>query len=342
MEAIVTETVTITLDELHDLGIKVLEDNGFSKAHARSINASIWACQRDECHSHGAYRLISCVNTIRAGKISPDAEPEISDRAPGIIRIDAKGAYSLLSFEKGRPLLVEKARKNGIAALAINDCHHFSALWPEVEALTTDGLAAISLTNGMSTVAPAGGTKPVFGTNPFAFGWPRPNGNPYVFDFATSVVARGEVELHLRAGKSIPEGWAIDAEGKPTTDPAHALQGALLTFGSYKGSAISTMIELLCGGLIGDLLSPEAREFDPSGSVTPRGGELVIAFDPVSFLGADAEHHRQRAERIFKEITDQGARLPSERRYEARARNLASGTVTIPRKLYEDIRALLK
>lgn len=336
-----TETVTITLDELRTLGIDVLEKNGFSKDHAKSINDSIWACQRDECHSHGAYRLISCVNTIRAGKISPDAEPEISDRAPGIVRIDAKGAYSLLSFAKGRPLLVEKARKNGIAALAINNCHHFSALWPEVEALTTDGLAAIALTNGMSTVAPAGGTKPLFGTNPFAFGWPRPNGNPYVFDFATSVVARGEVELHERAGQSIPEGWAIDADGNSTTDPSEALKGALLTFGSYKGSAISTMIELLCAGVIGDFLSSEARDFDPKGSVTPRGGELVIAFDPVAFLGADAAHHAQRAERIFNEITEQGARLPSQRRYEARARNLASGSVTLPRKLYEDIRALL-
>lgn len=337
-----TETVTLTLDELRTLGVNVLEANGFSRDHARSINESIWACQRDECHSHGAYRLISCVATLRAGKISPDAEPEISDRAPGIVRVDAKGAYSLLSFERGRPLLAEKARKQGIAALAINNCHHFSALWPEIEALTSDGLAAIALTNGMSTVAPAGGTRPVFGTNPFAFGWPRPNGNPYVFDFATSVVARGEIELHKRTGSPIPEGWAVDAKGQPTTDPARALEGALLTFGTYKGSAVSTMIELLCGGLIGDLLSPEAREFEPSGNVTPRGGELVIAFNPVSFLGADAEHHRQRAERIFREITDQGARLPSERRYEARARSLASGTVTIPRKLYEDIRALLK
>ncbi len=336
----VAENVTITLDELRTLGVGVLEANGFSKDHARTINESIWACQRDECHSHGAYRLISCVETVRAGKISPDAEPEISHPAPGIVRIDANGAYSLLSFEVGRPLLVEKARKQGVAVLAINHCYHFSALWPEVEALAEDGVAAIAMTPGMSTVAPAGGTKPVFGTDPFAFAWPRPNGNPYVFDFATSVVARGEVELHKRAGKPIPLGWAIDADGQPTTDATRALEGALLTFGSYKGTAIATMIELLAGPLIGDLLSPEAKEHDAGAGVTPYRGELIIAFDPVSFLGAEADRHLQRAERIFEEITSQGARLPSERRYEARARSLESGTVTIPRKLYDDIRAL--
>lgn len=337
-----TNSTTLTLDELRQLCVGVLEVNGFSKDHARTIAEVIWAGQRDECHSHGAYRLISCVETMRAGKISPDAVPEIHDPAPGIVRVDAKGAYSLLSFERGRPLLVEKARRQGIAALAINHCYHFSALWPEVEALAADGVAAIAMVPGMSTVAPAGGTKPVFGTNPFAFAWPRPNGHPYVFDFATSVVARGEVELHKRAGKPIPLGWGIDSAGQPTTDPAAALDGALLTFGTYKGTAIATMIELLAGPLIGDFLSLEAKDYDAGANVIPYRGELIIAFDPATFLGADADQHRQRAERVFEAITGQGARLPSERRYEARARSLESGTVTIPRKLHEDILALYK
>lgn len=337
-----TDTTTLTLEELRKLCVGVLEANGFSKDHARTIAEVVWAGQRDECHSHGAYRLISCVETMRAGKISPDAVPEVYDHAPGIVRVDAKGAYSLLSFEKGRPLLVEKARRQGIAALAINHCYHFSALWPEVEALAADGVAAIAMVPGMSMVAPAGGTKPVFGTNPFAFAWPRPNGQPYVFDFATSVVARGEVELHKRAGKPIPLGWGIDKAGQPTTDPAAAIDGALLTFGTYKGTAIATMIELLAGPLIGDFLSLEAKAYDAGANVTPYRGELIIAFDPSTFLGAGADRHRQRAEHLFDAITGQGARLPSERRYAARARNLKSGTVTIPRKLHEDILALYK
>jgi len=101
-------------------------------------------------------------------------------------------------------------------------------------------------------VAPAGGTKPVYGTNPMAFAWPRAGKPPMVFDQASSASARGEIQLHLRDGKPLPEGWAIDAEGKPTTDPQAALGGAQLTFGGYKGAAIALMVELLAGALIGE------------------------------------------------------------------------------------------
>jgi LDH2 family malate/lactate/ureidoglycolate dehydrogenase len=100
----------------------------------------------------------------------------------------------------------------------------------------------------------------LLGTNPFAFGWPREGQLPYVFDFATSVAARGEIELHRRAGTTLPEGWAIDAEGRPTTDPETALAGAMLSFGGHKGSAIGTMIELLAGIMIGDLTSRGALD----------------------------------------------------------------------------------
>jgi LDH2 family malate/lactate/ureidoglycolate dehydrogenase len=235
---------------------------------------------------------------------------------------------------------VEKARKIGLAALAINNCFHFSALWPEVEAICQDGLVALAMTPSHSWVAPAGGTRPVFGTNPIAFAWPRPNRPPFVFDFATSAIARGEIELHRRAGKPLPLGWAIDGEGKPTTDPAAALAGAMLAFGGHKGSALSAMIELMAGPLIGDLLSSESMDFDAGVGAAPCHGELILAFDPSVFLGEDVSRHLQRAEQMFASIVEQGARLPSQRRYEARARSLVEG-VRIPRALYDDLQALL-
>ncbi|MGP9687344.1 MULTISPECIES: Ldh family oxidoreductase [Halomonas] len=119
-----------------------------------------------------------------------------------------------------------------MAALAINNSFHFSALWSEVEALSAEGLVALAMTPSHPFVSPAGGTLPLLGTNPIAFSWPRPGGMPYTFDFATSVVARSEIELHRRAGKSIPHGWAIYDEGNSTTDPVAALAGAMLPFGS--------------------------------------------------------------------------------------------------------------
>lgn len=153
----------------------------------------------------------------------------------------------MLAFDVGRPILIEKARAHGLAAMAINRCCHFSAIWPEVEDIAADGIAALCMLPSHSFVAPAGGTKPVFGTNPIAFAWPRSDLYPYVFDFATSAVARGEIELHRRADKEIPPGWALDSSGRSTTDPAAALAGSMLTFGGHIGSALSTMIELLEG-----------------------------------------------------------------------------------------------
>tara|TARA_R110002020_G_scaffold133556_1_gene297993 strand:+ start:118 stop:1137 length:1020 start_codon:yes stop_codon:yes gene_type:complete len=337
-----TDTASLRLDEAYDLCVAVLTTSGFSADHARAIAKVICAGQRDECHSHGLYRLLGCVRTIKTGKVNGVAVPEVFDHAPGIVRVDAKGGYSLLAFELGRGMLIDKARKSGIAALAINHCSHFSALWPEVEALADDGVVAMAMTPSHNWVAPFGGSKPVFGTNPLAFAWPRPDGHPFVFDFATSTVARGEIELHRRAGKPIPLGWAVDADGTPTNDADKALAGAMTVFGGHKGSALSTMIELMAGPLIGDLSSIESNAYDNGAGAAPYHGELLLAFDPTAFTGADARQHAQRAELIFDAIIDQGARLPSQRRYAARARSLSAGTVQIPATLLAEIRDLLK
>ncbi|HWT96109.1 MAG TPA: Ldh family oxidoreductase, partial [Terriglobales bacterium] len=223
------------------------------------------------------------------------------------------------------PLLAERAREVGVAALAINDAVHFSALWLEVEALTARGLACMVMCPSYSTVAPAGGNKPLLGTNPFAFGWPRAGQPPYVFDFATSVAARGEIELHRRAGKQLPEGWAIDADGQPTTDPEKALAGAMLSFGGHKGSAIGTMIELLGGILIGDRTSREALDFIGTTTLAPVHGELVIAFSPEAFAAGRSVNPLARAEILFDAILGQGARLPSQRRFQAREKSARDG-----------------
>ena len=181
--------------------------------------------QQDECHSHGLYRLIGCVHSITSGRINKEANPVVSDIAPGIVRVDADHGFSPLAYGRGINLAISKARSQGLSALAINNCYHFSALWPEVEPLAEQGLAALALTPSHNWVALSGGKSPVFGTNPLAFAWPRPGKQPFVFDFATSATARGEIELHRREGTPIDPGLAIDRLGYPTTDPAEALSG---------------------------------------------------------------------------------------------------------------------
>ena len=244
-----------------------------------------------------------------------------------------------LALEAGREPLVALAREQGIAALAVTNTHHFAALWPETEALAERGLVGFAFVVAMSYVAPAGGTKPLYGTNPMSFAWPRDGGRPpLVFDQASSASARGEIMLHQRDEESIPEGWGIDADGNPTTDPAAALAGAQLPFGGYKGASIALMIELLAGALVGDLFSFEASDVNPGDGGPPRGGELVLAIDPAKLsVGANPVRH---TEALFARILEQeGARLPSDRRYAARQRTPTEG-VTIPRTLHDTIASL--
>ncbi|WP_043527195.1 Ldh family oxidoreductase [Litchfieldella xinjiangensis] len=331
--------ITLSLEDAESLSMQVLMAHGFNQSHAAAITRSVVAAQRDECHSHGLYRLISCVETARNGGVDTQAEPEVTDQAPSVVRVDAKQGSSLLAFERGKPLLIEKANRCGIALLAINRSFHFSALWQEVEALSEVGLVGIAVTPSHAFVAPAGGHSPLLGTNPMAFSWPRPGKPPYTFDFATSVVARGEIELHRRAGKSIPNTWALDSSGQPTTDPTEALEGAMLPFGGYKGSALSTMIELLAGPLIGDLLGHETQAASPDHDGKPHHGEFIVAISPHALLGQDAAHHLTHAERLFEGIESQGARLPSQRRFAARERSRIDG-VTLPRALYDELAEL--
>lgn len=128
------------------------------------------------------------------------------------------------------------------------------------------------------------GCSHFFGTNPIAFGWPREEKPPFIFDMATSAAARGEIQLHQRAGKAVPEGWGIDGDGQATTDAQAILDGAMLTFGGHKGSALAAMVELLAGPLIGDMTSAESLAWDNGAGGLPYGGELILALDPVRFL----------------------------------------------------------
>lgn len=320
-----SDTTILTLDDLTHQVTAIFTGAGFSVIQATSLARVIVAGERDGCKSHGIYRIEGCLRTLKAGKVAADAVPGITHDASAILRVDAKGGFANAAFDAGLPVLADLTRQHGLAAMVITDCTHFSALWPEVEAITAYGLAGLAMCPSYATVAPHGGTQALLGTNPLAFGWPRPGQDPYVFDFATSVAARGEVELHRRAGTPLPEGWALDAAGAPTTDPSAALAGAMLPFGAHKGSAISTMIELLAGAMIGDLTSPEALEFLGTTTLAPRHGELILALDPQRFAAPRGTDPFARAEMLLGAIAAQGARLPSQRRYAARRVALAQG-----------------
>lgn len=323
----------ITSEEAQSLAHTILADAGYSPEHVEVMAQNMILAQAQECHSHGLYRLISTADAANHNAVATKALPDVVDYAPAFVKTDAKGGCSLLGFAQSIDLLEAKAKENGLAALAINNCYHYSALWYEVEQLSQRGLVALAMTVTHPFVAPYGGIKPLLGTNPIAFSWPRPGQAPYTFDFATSMAARGEVEIKARRGETLPDGWTIDDAGNPTTDPQAALTGALLTFGAHKGSAISTMVELMSGPMIGDLLSHETA---PAGTSDTKGiihGEFVLVVDPETIGGVLA-----LAEPLFEAIAGQGARLPSQRRRQAEEQSKSDG-LRISTELLMDLRA---
>lgn len=328
----------LTLDEAHDLAVKCLLANGCDNANAQAAAARMVQAEGDKCASHGLFRLPWYAKGAKSGRVNGAASPRVEQMAPAVIRVDGDGGFAPLGQEIGHHALAECARKTGIAALAFTNMFHIAAMWPEVERLADEGLCAMAFTASYPYVAPAGGIKPLFGTNPMGFAWPRKNKPPLVFDQASSAMARGEIQIAARDGHSVPETAGIGPEGEATTDPNVVLKGAQLGFGGYKGASLAMMVELLAGPLIGEFLSIEAAQDDGGKGGPPKGGELIIALNPAMFGNVD--EFLAHGEKLFKAILDQpGTRLPGARRFVERAKTPTTG-IEIPDSLYEEILAL--
>jgi delta1-piperideine-2-carboxylate reductase len=329
-------SVVMSLERIHELSLRILLDNGLAEDAARVIADIVTRAEADACRSHGLYRMAGYAASLRAGRVNRAAHPQVTHPAASVLLVNGDRGFAPHAGAIARPALIETVRRSGIAAMAVVNTHHFSALWADIEALVDVGLVAWCYVVGQCSVAPHGGTRRLMGTNPIAFGWPRPEGGAYIFDFATSAAARGEVELRRNAGEQLPEGWAIDGAGNPTTDPAKALEGALLPFGGHKGTALSMMVELVAGPLIGEMTSRQVAALDIADSGPPPGGELFIVIDPAAF-GHDG---RSAGEHFFADANAQRTlRLPSERRHAARARSREHG-VAVPDGLRRELEGL--
>ncbi len=319
------QTVTMTLDEVRILARDCLAANRCDDDNARAVAATVTAAERDGAASHGLFRIPGYVASLRSGKVNGAAKPVIERLAPSVVRVDGDRGFAPLTLDEGRGPLIDCARSQGVAALALINIHHFAALWIEVEALAQRGLVAFAFTAYKPALAPAGSTQPLFGTNPMAFGWPRGDKPPMVFDQASAAMARGEIMIAARDGHTLPAGVGVDNEGNPTTDPNAVLEGgAILPFGGYKGSAIAMMVELLAAGLIGQDFSFEAALNDNNDGGPPRGGELMIAIEPAHF--GDPEGWLTHTEAFFERYNSmEGTRLPADRRYANRVRNTKDG-----------------
>ena len=329
-------TVSLTLDEIFDLAKKTLLANGCDDETASILADLIMKAERDGSLSHGLFRLPAYIAGLKSGKINGKARPEIKKISPSVIKVLGNNCLAPVVLNKGIPELVKAAKENGVAVLAINNSHHMAAMWPETEAIAEQGLVAFACTSYKPAVAPAGAIKPLYGTNPISFAWPRKNNTPVVYDMATASMAMGEVQVAKREGHKVPLGTGLTKEGKETTDPGEiANGGVLLPFGGYKGSGIAMMVELLAGALVGDNFSYETAAKDNNDGGPPSGGEFILAISPDKLSGNDWDKHS--AEFFDKMKSMDGVRLPGERRHKNR---LDKGPRNINEELVNKIKSL--
>lgn len=334
-----SDTVSITCDDLEALMRDAMLASNIAEPAANAVANALLMAEIDGRKGHGLSRVPSYSAQALSGKVDGKAVPQLEQSGSAALRIDVAHGFFYPAMELAAARLPELAKSAGIAAAGFHRSHHCGVVGHQVERLADAGLLAILVANTPEAMAPTGGKRPVFGTNPIAFAAPRRGSPSVVVDMALSQVARGNILTASQAGKPIPEGWAYDRDGNPTTDPDAALQGGtLLPVGGAKGAALALMVELLAGALTGSNLSTEATSFFTGDGPPPSVGQFLIVVDPGSFAGND--RYLDRAADVFESIESQdGARLPGERRMALRTAAKENG-LTVPSALLNDVKEI--
>jgi (2R)-3-sulfolactate dehydrogenase (NADP+) len=313
---------TLPIAEAEDLVAGALRRCRTGEANARSVARALVAAEADGLKGHGLSRVPTYAAQAKAGKVDGFAEPSLSRPRPAVVAIDAAHGFAFPALDLALTALPETARREGIAAAPIRRSHHCGAAGHPVERLAEAGLVALLFANTPAAIAPWGGSKGLFGTNPIAFACPVPGAPPVVVDLSLSKVARGNILAAKQRGEAIPEGWALDDAGRPTTDPEAALKGTMLPLGDAKGTALALMVELLAAGLTGATYAAEASSFLDAEGPPPGTGQLILALDPAAFGGDALARFGALAGMIEAEP---GARLPGRRRLASREKASAEG-----------------
>ncbi len=324
----------LSLEQLHQLVVNALKRHNTSEENAAAVARALVAAEADGLAGHGLSRLPSYCAQAASGKVDGHAVPVATRVADAAIRIDARHGFAFGALVLAVEELCRLTPKTGIAVAAVTHSHHCGAAGYHVEALARAGLVGLLFANTPRAIAPWGGKTGVFGTNPIAFAAPRKEKDPLVIDLSLSKVARGKIMVAKQRQESIPEGWALDSEGRPTTDPEAALSGTMLPMGNAKGAALVLMVEILAAALTGAHFGFEASSFFTAKEEPPNVGQLLLALAPYPLSN---DQFYSRLEDLLETIRIQSnTRLPGDRRLKLRQKAYKDG-VFLTHQQYEQL-----
>jgi (2R)-3-sulfolactate dehydrogenase (NADP+) len=314
--------VKVSVGELRTLVHSALRAAGAGEAMAASTARALVLAEAQGIGSHGLSRVAQYATHLKNGRCNGAAQPRVVRERGAAVQIDAGEGLAFPACELAVREAIARAKAHGVAFAGVTNSHHAGVIVDHLRAVADTGLVGIALANSPAAMPAAGGRHPIFGTNPVAAVFPRRTGDALMIDLSLSEVARGKVMVAAKKGEPIPLGWALDANGQPTTDAQAALEGSMLPIGaatSSKGAMLALIVELLVTAVIGAQFGFEASSFFVDAGNRPRLGQVFIVIDPAALAGR--ESYLDRIEMLVAEmLQDDGVRLPGARR-EALRRN---------------------
>jgi (2R)-3-sulfolactate dehydrogenase (NADP+) len=325
--------------ELFQLAKAALVNAGAHETMAHTAAQHLVRAEEQGLSTHGMSRVPFYCSMLRNGRADGSARPAMVAERAAVCLIDNADGLPYESAAWAIDEVIQRARRNGIGFAGIRNSSHAGVLGIHLRRVTEAGLVGVAFTNSPAAIPAWGGKKALFGTDPVAFAFPRQGAEPIVVDLALTTVTRGKIMVAMQKGERIPEGWALDRDGKPTTDPKEAIeQGSLFPIGGAKGAMLALAFELVCAALTGAAIGPEADSFFSEQGNKPRIGQAFLAIDPGALSGM--EKYFERVEAVVRAmLADEGVRLPGARRF-ASERRLRAGGIEIPDDLLAKIEKL--
>jgi (2R)-3-sulfolactate dehydrogenase (NADP+) len=330
---------TLTLDALTALANEALVASGASASAGRITAKYLVAADAQGLGTHGVVRVPAYCAHLKSGRARGDAVPRIVNEKAAACLIDAGSGLGFEPAEFALEQAMQRANKFGIGLAGVTNSHHCGALGILLEAVAARGMVGLAFSNAPAAIMAWGGKRPLLGTNPVAAVFPRESGAPLIIDLSLTQVTRGQILLYANAGKQLPEGWGMDKDGKPTTDPHKIMVGGSLhAVGGLKGTMLALAVEILCCAVMGAALSHEVEPMLVNNGKPMDLGQAFVVIDPAALAGR--ERYLERVETLIEAmLEDDEVRLPGARRVENAARAAKNG-IEIPAELAKQLHDL--